>query len=97
MESPVIPGYTPDIEAVSGVMGPCDESFKVTYTRSGLIGDVDVDGDVDFDDVTLLSYYLLDYSSAVITEQGMINADANLDGLVDVLDLAAICNIAMSR
>ncbi|MBR4659766.1 MAG: InlB B-repeat-containing protein [Clostridia bacterium] len=97
VESPVIPGYTPDIEVVSGVMGPCDESFKVTYTRSGLIGDVDVDGDVDFDDVTLLSYYLLDYSSAVITEQGMINADANLDGLVDVLDLAAICNIAMSR
>ena len=59
-----------------------------------LYGDVDCDGDVDFDDVSLFSSYLINIRT--ISENGYINADANRDGSVDLLDIIAICAIAIS-
>ena len=63
---------------------------------SDLPGDVDCDGFVTFTDASLFAGYLLNLENG-ISEQGMINADANLDTNKDLLDLAAICDIALGR
>ena len=94
--SPAIEGYAPDQPVIKGVMGPRGANYTVIYTKLHLIGDTDCNDKVEFNDVTLLASYLMNYSPA-ISEQGMINADANLDGTLDVLDLAAIYNIALGN
>ncbi|MBR6109016.1 MAG: InlB B-repeat-containing protein [Clostridia bacterium] len=65
--------------------------------ETDLIGDVDCNGRVEFADVTLLCGYLMNEDDAIVAPQGLINADANLDGIVDVLDLAAICRIILNN
>lgn len=60
-----------------------------------LIGDSNVNGTVEFADVTALIAHLLNVMS--LTPQGAINADANQDGLVNILDAAAIYTIAMAH
>ncbi len=57
-----------------------------------LPGDVDNNGEVSMADVTLLSMYL-NGENPEIVEQGMLNADANKDGTVDIRDIAAIYSI----
>lgn len=57
-----------------------------------LLGDVDCNGVVDMSDVSLLFSYL-NGSTTEITEQGMINANANLDGTVSVMDITTIFSI----
>lgn len=52
-------------------------------------GDVDCNGVVDMSDASLLFSYL-NGSSVRIYDLGMINADANLDGEVSVMDITAI-------
>ncbi len=88
--SPDVAGYTPDIAEVDGVMGAGNVSVTVTYTKNStvLIGDVDCDGDVDFDDVTLLNAYLL--NAAEISEQGLINANVNGDNKISSADVVAL-------
>ena len=89
--SPEIPGYTPSMEVVAGKMGTSDVFVTVVYTAdgpTGLTGDVDCDGDIDFDDVTLLNAYLL--NAAELTEQGLINANANGDNKVSSADVVAL-------
>ncbi|MBQ1893078.1 MAG: hypothetical protein II155_03120 [Clostridia bacterium] len=54
-----------------------------------LLGDVDCNGVVTMADVSLLSMYL-NGENPSISEQGMINADANEDGVVDIRDISAI-------
>ena len=58
-------------------------------TPTVLLGDVDCDGFVTMADVTLLSMYL-NGENPEITEQGMLNANANEDDGVDIRDIAAI-------
>ncbi len=58
-----------------------------------LLGDVDCSDDVTMGDVSLLAAYLL--NSGIVTPQGYVNADANEDGAVDVLDLSAVCGIVL--
>ena len=65
---------------------------SVTILDAPLPGDVDCNGIVQEADISLLVSYLMNYSP-VISPQGMLNADANLDGKVDVLDPAAIWSI----
>lgn len=60
-----------------------------------LIGDVDVNGKVEFADVSLYASYLLNL--VTLTDQGVINADANQDGTLNSLDTAAIYRIALSN
>ena len=55
-------------------------------------GDVDCNGEVTMADVTLLAMYL-NGENPEISAQGMINANANLDGGVDIRDIAAIYEI----
>ena len=63
--------------------------YEITVEPEGLPGDVDCNGEVTMADVTILAMYL-NGENPEITEQGMINADANQDGTVDIRDIAAI-------
>ncbi len=94
VESPAVAGYTPSIGTVIGTMGANDITVTVTYTADGPIagplpGDADCDGSVTMADATLLAMYL-NGENPVISAQGMINADANEDGEVDIRDIAEI-------
>ena len=55
-------------------------------------GDVDCNGVVDMSDVSLLFSYLNGGGSG-ISAQGMLNADANGDGFVSVMDISSIYSI----
>ncbi|MBR3381833.1 MAG: Ig-like domain-containing protein [Clostridia bacterium] len=92
VESPEIPGFVPDRETVFGTMPANDVGVTVTYTRNGpavsLLGDVNCDGKVDMSDISALSAYLLGVGQ--VTEQGLVNADASLNGAVDSSDLSAV-------
>ncbi len=93
--SPEVEGYTAGTLVVSGVMGAGDVTRTVTYTKNAagpLLGDVDCNGVVTMADVSLLAMYL-NGENPTISEQGMINANANLDGSVDIRDVTAIYNI----
>ena len=63
-----------------------------TDTDDNLPGDIDVDGDVDMDDLTLLKSYLLD-STTTISAQGLINADINADGTISIADLTQLISL----
>lgn len=60
-----------------------------------LLGDTDVNGKVEFADVTLFTSYLLNLS--VLTPQGTINADADQDGELTITDTAAIYQIILNK
>lgn len=93
--SPEIEGYTTDTPVVTGVMGAAGITVNVYYTEvttGPLLGDVDCNGVVDMSDVSLLFAYL-NGSTTEITAQGMINANANLDGTVSIMDIGAIYGI----
>ena len=97
VNSPAIAGYTTTQTVVSGYMGAGNVTVTVTYTADTpvilpLLGDVDCNGVVDMSDISLLFSYL-NGATTEITEQGMINADANLDGAVNVMDITAIFTI----
>ncbi len=94
VESPVIPLYTADVPTVAGVMGDEDVLVTVTYSLSPLLGDANCDGKVTMADVSALIAKVMNVES--LSEQGMINADANQDGVVDILDAAAIYAIAFN-
>ncbi|MCR5809277.1 MAG: InlB B-repeat-containing protein [Clostridiales bacterium] len=86
--SPVITGYAPDIAEVSGVMGAGGVEITVTYVKVNLRGDVDCDGDVDFEDVS--AFYAFILNKTTLTVQGLINADMNGDGLANTADISLI-------
>ena len=66
---------------------------QVPYTApQGEAGDVDCNSIVDMSDVSLLFSYLNGGGSG-ITEQGILNADANADGSVSVMDITGIFGI----
>ena len=98
----------PDAPSVAGYtfVGWDRENFDcVTYSMTRMavyeqnlvnehIGDINGDGEVTMADVSELIAYLM--NSRSISDEGMANADANGDGLIDILDAPAICAIAMS-
>ena len=55
-------------------------------------GDVDCDSSVTMADVTMLAMYL-NGEDPYIAERGMLAADANLDGFIDIRDIAAVYSI----
>ena len=77
--SPVIDGYTPDMDIVSGTMGADNVTFTVVYTANEtdnfVWGDANCDGICDFKDITLLLNVLS--GNATLSEQGWINANVN--------------------
>ena len=59
-----------------------------------LLGDLDFSGIVDFADVTLLSSFLL--NSVNLNADQLAIADINGDGVIDILDIPALYELAMS-
>ncbi len=55
-----------------------------------LLGDVDLNGVVEEADAILLAQFLTSDPNAVITDAGLINADVNQDGIIDLADITAI-------
>lgn len=89
--SPAITGFTADIPVVSGDMGAGDLTVTVTYAAnapSTLPGDVDCNGSVTMADLTALSAYLL--GKGLVSEQGLINADVDHNGVANVIDMPII-------
>ncbi len=58
-----------------------------------LVGDVDMDGDVNINDVILLSRYITEEKNLPITEAGLANADTTEDGTVNADDVTKIIRI----
>ncbi|MBO4847783.1 MAG: hypothetical protein J5586_01335 [Clostridia bacterium] len=60
-----------------------------------LLGDVNCDGKVTFEDVSLLAAYVV--HAAELSDQGMRNADMDLSGTVSSLDISYICNFILNN
>ena len=63
-----------------------------TPEPAGVTGDVDCSGSVDMSDISML-FSFLNGGSISISDQGMINADANHDGKINVMDITAIFSL----
>ena len=91
--SPVVEGYAPDIETVTGTMGTADVTVTVTYSlQVTLLGDVDCNGVVDMRDVTALNAYLV--NCGTVSAQGLVNANVS-GGALDAYDSTMIAMIAL--
>jgi hypothetical protein len=71
-------------------VGATDIQFVVS-------GDVDCDGIVDSNDVSVLRDFVLEKAEATISEVGKITADVNGDGKLTALDLALINAVAKGK
>lgn len=60
----------------------------VALDKKTLYGDVDLDGRIDINDVTLLQRYIA--GESVLTDDAVKAADFNKDRIIDVLDVTAI-------
>ena len=65
--------------------------FRLDEPPAALLGDTNCDGVVDFSDAALLAAYLS--GRGQISEQGLINANANQDSIVSIADITAIYSI----
>jgi|GEM_PF-1597082 len=72
-----------------GTPNICDEGCN-----GGPIGDVNIDGSVDINDISMLSTVLLDPAAATADEQ--CAADVNTDGSVNSLDIEAFMNLLLT-
>lgn len=61
------------------------------------LGDVNSDGTVDVNDVTLVQLYLAGVSDIVLNEDALVAANFNQDGQIDVIDVTAIQYFIASR
>ena len=64
------------------------------YAQWGKLGDVDLNGKVEEADATLLFLFLGENASAVITREGLDNADVDMDGVLTLLDVSKILQMA---
>ena len=85
-------GWDRDVSHVS-----CDIDVNAVYVplAASLLGDVNCSGAVEMADVSQLAAYFLNMGT--VTDQGLVNSDANCDGRLDVLDISAVCNIMMGH
>lgn len=70
-----------------------DEAPNANGSQGGediLYGDVNCDGTVSIADLVLLSRYASQDTAAVVTAQGKINADVNIDSSIDATDITGI-------
>ena len=64
--------------------------LDIIYDEDLTLGDVDLDGDVDINDVTLLQRYIAEFEDADLSDEALANADVNGDGKVNVKDVTEI-------
>ena len=71
------------------------DALNITYVKSVLYGDVNLDGIVDQSDVALLFAYVL--NTETLNEQQLANADVNFDGAVDQSDLTKLFSYVLGQ
>lgn len=89
------------VATVTNVAGNTTEESYTTnvYVRNNdglsvtLLGDVNCDGVVDTTDYSLLDTYLSDPINNTVTDQGLVNADIDGNGVVDATDLQSLKNM----
>lgn len=85
-----ISGATVEIELSA------DMTVTAVYEKSDLLmGDVDLDGRIDGDDLVLLSQYILG-AQTLTAEQGA-RAELNSDGRIDVFDIVALRQLVLKQ
>ncbi len=84
-------GYAQDLDPETGL-----PALRVTNGSDPgvLIGDVNLNGTVEFADISALMAYIM--RAYDLNEQAMLNADANFDGEVNILDVSFIYAIIFS-
>ena len=80
-------------------------SFTVTSDRDlvanfsaqqpSLVGDINEDGVISIDDVSVLLSHILGNIS--LTDQALINADVNGDGVISIDDVSTLLNMSMNK
>ena len=83
VEVPTLPGYIPDPRTVAGTLTDGDTEIFVVYNVNTIAGDVNGDGVLSFNDISVLSMYLLGIGDIA---EGSI-PDFNGDGVVNYNDL----------
>jgi hypothetical protein len=63
--------------------------------QPSLVGDVNEDGVVSIDDVSVLLSHVLGNTS--LTGQSLINADVNGDGVISIDDVSTLLNMSMNK
>ena len=58
-------------------------------------GDADGDGELTFNDVTALYYYLLNGDMTGMTPESLAGADLNNDGVISVSDITLMFNLLL--
>jgi hypothetical protein len=63
--------------------------------QPSLVGDVNEDGVVSIDDVSVLLSHVL--GNITLTDQALINADVNGDGVISIDDVSTLLNMSMNK
>ena len=71
------------------------DALNITYVKSVLYSDVNLDGIVDQSDVALLFAYVL--NTETLNEQQLAYADVNFDGVVDQSDLTKLFSYVLGQ
>ena len=69
------------------------EVVSFTTQQQNLVGDVNEDGVVSIDDVSVLLSHVL--GNITLTDQALINADVNGDGVISIDDVSTLLNMSM--
>ncbi|MBQ6728733.1 MAG: hypothetical protein IJQ83_01215 [Bacteroidales bacterium] len=69
------------------------EVVSFTTMEQNLVGDVNEDGVISIDDVSVLLSHILGNIS--LTDQALINADVNGDGVISIDDVSTLLNMSM--
>ena len=90
--------YTKDVSVNSG--SDCAwidevEFPPISVPSAGLTGDVNLDGVVSIDDVSVLLSHLL--GNITLTGQELINSDVNGDGVVSIDDVSTLLYMSMNK
>ena len=63
--------------------------------QPSIVGDINEDGVVSIDDVSVLLSHIL--GNASLTDQALINADVNGDGVISIDDVSTLLNMSMNK
>ena len=66
---------------------------ELTGSNQGMLGDINVDGDVNILDVVILVNFILD--TQIPTDSEFSASDLNSDGILNVLDIVQLVNIIL--
>ena len=70
-------------------------SISCIYSEPALTGDVNLDGVISIDDVSVLLSHVLGNIS--LTGQALLNADVNGDGVISIDDVSTLLFISMNK